>query len=51
MKGAYTHGKAQGHVDGGKHPLKNDHPHHNPWCLVLLDENVTTDPAERKVDA
>ena len=35
-----------------KHPLKYDHGQHDPWSLsLLLDENVTTDPAEGKVDA
>ena len=39
-------------MDGGKHPLEDDHSQHDPRSLALfLDENVTTDPAKRKVNA
>ena len=52
MEGAYTHGKAEGHVYRRKHPLEDDHGQHDPWSLpLLLDENIATDPAEGEVDA
>jgi hypothetical protein len=49
---APTHCEAKGYVDGGEGPLEDDHGHHDPWSLVfLLDENITADPTECKVDA
>jgi len=48
----YTHGEAERNMNGGKCPLQDDHSKHDPWNLALfLDENVTADPAERKVNA
>lgn len=52
MREGHTHGKAEGHMDGGKHPLEDDHGKHDPWCLLLLlDKNVTTDPTKCEVYA
>lgn len=38
-------------MDSGNHPLENDYDQHDPWSFTLfLYEDITTDPAERKVD-
>ena len=49
--GTSAHRETKRHMDGGKHPLQDDHTQHDPRSLSLFEKDVTTGPTKSSVDS